>query len=88
LYIEIQGTWTHGFHPFDENNKSDIDKLKLWKEKAITSNFYKGAIDVWTIRDVIKRETAKKNNLNYLEIFSMDFDYCINQILNRIRRGM
>lgn len=88
LYIEIQGTWTHGFHPFDVNNIDDINTLKLWNEKAKTSNFYKGAISVWTIYDVKKRETAKKNNLNYLEIFSIDFDYCINQILNRIGRGM
>ena len=24
LYIEIQGTWTHGGHPFDPKNKNDI----------------------------------------------------------------
>lgn len=88
LYIEIQGTWTHGFHPFNVNNKDDINKLNIWKEKSKVSNFYKGAIKVWTIKDVEKRETAKKNNLNYLEIFSIDFDYCVEQILNRIKSGL
>lgn len=88
MYIEIQGIWTHGFHPFDENNKSDIDKLNLWKKKSKASNFYKGAINVWTIKDVEKRETAKKNNLNYLEIFLIDFNYCVEQILNKIKSGV
>lgn len=87
LYIEIQGTWTHGFHPFDINNIDDINKLNIWKEKSQISNFYKGAIKVWTIKDVEKREMAKKNNLNYLEIFSINFDYCVEQILNRIKSG-
>lgn len=87
LYIEIQGTWAHGFHPFDINNKDDINKLNIWKEKSKTSKFYKYSIKVWTNKDVVKRETAKKNNLNYLEIFSIDFDYCVGQILNRIKSG-
>ena len=53
------------------NNKSDNDKLKKWKEKSQNSNFYKKAVEVWTIRDVKKRNTAKQNNLNYLEFFNM-----------------
>ena len=65
-----------------------LNKLEVLKEKSKISVFYKTAINVWTVRDVEKRETAKKNNLNYLEIFSIDFNYCISQILNRIRRGM
>lgn len=88
LYIEIQGTWTHGLHPFNENDESDKNKLIYWKEKSNESVFYKTAIDVWTNRDVIKRKTANDNSLNYLEIFSMDFDYCVKQILNRIQSGM
>ena len=82
LYIEIQGTWTHGGHPFDENSKDDRDKLELWKSK--NTNYYKNAIDVWTIRDVKKRNTAKEHNLLFLEIFSTNFDYCTNQIIEYI----
>ena len=53
------------------NNMNDNDKLKKWEEKSQNSNFYKKAIEVWTIRDVKKRNTAKQNNLNYFEFFNM-----------------
>ena len=42
-------------------------------------DYYKKAIDVWTQKDPIKRETAKNNNLNYLEIFSNDIEIVIEQ---------
>ena len=70
LYIEYQGTWTHGLHPFNENNKEDIDKLNLWKSK--NSKYYDNAINTWTIRDVNKRNIAKQNNLNWIEFFNFD----------------
>lgn len=85
LYIEIQGTWMHGGHPFDENNQEDIDKLNYWKEK--NTKQYKHACDTWSIKDVAKRNIAKQNNLNYLEIFSCDLDKCIctfNKFNNKI----
>lgn len=72
LYIEFQGSWTHGFHPFNNNDATDIKTLNLWKEKAKTSEFYENAIQTWTVRDVNKRETAKKNNINYLEIWDIN----------------
>ncbi len=71
LFIEYNGHWTHGKHPFDMNNMNDNDKLKKWEEKSQNSNFYKKAVEVWTIRDIKKRNTAKQNNLNYLEFFNM-----------------
>ena len=77
LYIEIQGTWVHGGKPFT----GSIDDLKLvekWKSK--NTKYYDYAINVWTIRDVRKRETAKQNNLNWLEIFSSNFEECIEKI--------
>ena len=77
LYIEIQGSWTHGYHPFDENNKEDVKKLSIWKEKSKTSDYYKHSILIWTERDIKKRNTAKENGLNYLEIFTDDLDECI-----------
>ena len=88
LYIEIQGNWTHGFHPFDKENIDDIKTLNIWKEKSKNKPYYKCAIKVWTDSDVKKRDIAKSNNLNYLEIFSIDFDNCMEQILNRIQSGM
>lgn len=32
---------------------------------------YDAIIDTWTVRDVMKRNEAKSNKLNYLEIFSL-----------------
>ena len=57
LYIEIQGSWTHGKHAFNENNQDDIDKLNLWKSK--NTKFYDNAIYTWTELDVKKRNIAK-----------------------------
>lgn len=68
LYIELNCHWTHGKHPFDPLNENDINLVKYWKSK--NSKFYNIAINVWTDRDVIKRNTAKKNNLNYIEFWS------------------
>ena len=64
LFIELNGIWTHGFHWFDENNEDDVKKLKGWMQK--NTKFYRTAIEVWTERDVLKRKTARKNNLNYV----------------------
>ena len=70
LFIEYNGSWTHGGFPY-ENNINCEQQLNRWKQKAINSNFYKNAIEVWTVRDVLKRKTAKENNLNWLEFFSI-----------------
>lgn len=71
LYIEYQGYVAHGNEPFDKNNPKHIELLKELKKKAMTSSFYKGIIDGWTIRDPLKRKTARKNNLNWIEFFTM-----------------
>ena len=69
LFIECQYSWTHGGHPYNKEN--DKEKIELWENKAKKSKYYQNAIETWTIRDVSKRETAKKNNLNYLEFFTI-----------------
>ena len=70
LYIEFNGTWTHGGHFFDKNDKGDADRLTKWEEKAKTSKFFTNAITTWTVRDILKLETAIKNNLNYIAWFN------------------
>ena len=75
FYIEINAHWTHGFHPFDNTNEEDLIKLNQWKQN--NTSFYNNAIKTWSERDVLKRETAKKNNLNYLEVFSNN----INEVI-------
>jgi len=78
LYVEIQGSWTHGNHPFT-GSEEDMNILESWKSKG--TKYYDMAVETWSIRDVKKREKAKKNNLNYLEIFSCDLETCINALL-------
>ena len=82
VYIEYQGMWTHGKHPFNKDNNEDKILLEDWKNKALNSKFYKSAIENWTITDPLKREIAKDNKLNYLEIFPKDsFKDIINNYL-------
>ena len=69
LYIEYNGTWTHGKHPYNKNNSTDTDTLLEWQNKGINSKFYLNAIETWTLRDVNKLNTAKQNKLNYMMIY-------------------
>lgn len=77
IYVEIQGHWHHGYNyktkeyiKYGENMYKTSVLMNLWKQKAIHSQSYRDAIEVWSKRDVLKRETAQKNHLNYLEIFT------------------
>lgn len=72
LYIECNFCWTHGKEPFNCENIEHIKLLEEMKEKAKSSNFYQNAIYTWTVRDVIKRQNAKENNLNWIEFFNME----------------
>lgn len=72
LFIEYNGHWTHGKHPFDENNTNDIELLNVWSKRSMDKKFYKVAINVWTNHDVIKRTTAQNNKINYIEFWSLD----------------
>ena len=76
LYLEIQGHWTHGKHPFNPENGEDQSIVESWKNK--NTKYYNSAIDVWTVRDIKKREYAKKNNLNFHELFQPTIDDVIN----------
>ncbi len=69
VYIEYQGIWTHGPHPYNVNSPEDIEIYNNWYNKSRISKFYKNALNIWTNVDPLKRQTAKINKLNYLEIF-------------------
>lgn len=69
LYIEYNGSWTHGKHPFDPTNKDDIEIVEKWKAKNKT--YYFIAINTWTKRDVNKRNIAKQNNINIKEFWKV-----------------
>lgn len=80
------------YGPFDKNNPLHLKVLEHWKQKAneLTSssdipnkrNGYTNAIEIWTIRDPLKRQVAKENNLNWLEFFTVkDFLDWYNECL-------
>lgn len=67
LFIEIQGHYTHGDHPFNDNNKKDILHLEELKQSDKPSLRHEAK--VWGCYDVNKRTIAHANNLKYVEIF-------------------
>ena len=79
LYIEYQGYWTHGKEPYI-GSIEQLEKVKLWESK--NTKHYNNAINVWTIRDPLKRKTAKDNGLNWIEFFNMnDFEHWISVLI-------
>ena len=69
LFIECNYHWTHGGKPY-EGTEEDNKIIDGWKSK--NSQYYNNAINCWTIRDVNKRNIAKQNNLNYIEIWNIN----------------
>jgi len=82
LFIEIQGYFTHGKKAFLKT-KEDNELLVKWLKKAEDSKFFKNAVYNWTVRDVEKRELAKINQLNFLEVFSFeDIELQIDRVVH------
>lgn len=71
LYIECNFSWTHGGHFYNSLDEADVAKLMYWKNKSVNSQYYQNAITTWTVRDVKKRLTAEKANLNYLVFWTI-----------------
>lgn len=77
LYIECNYHWTHGGHPYNQENTEDNLILEKWKQK--NTEYYNNAINTWVNRDPLKRKIAKQNNLNYLEFFTiLEFENWLN----------
>jgi len=72
LFLELNGTWTHGKHPFAPTSYYDNLILREWKEKSKEHPYYLNAINTWINRDVEKRKCAKKNNLNFKEVWTLE----------------
>ena len=93
LYIEYQGFWTHGDHPFDENNANDLEILEKWKQKEKEfkeiypekHTTYSDAIYTWTILDVKKTQYIKKFGLNYIALWNDDIKD-IEKIFDKIEQ--
>lgn len=73
LFIEVQGHFSHGAKPYNPSDPECISLVELWKSKITEenkhSNGYCHAIKIYTDKDVIKRNTALSNKLNFLELF-------------------
>ena len=68
-FIELQGYYTHNTHPYNPNSISDKLLVEKYKEKyGMTCQ----AITIWTIKDPEKRECARRNNLNFKEVWSLE----------------
>ena len=50
-----------GFHPYNENDINDINKINISKNK--NSKLYNNEIYTWIDLDVRKRNIEKENNL-------------------------
>ena len=79
LYIEYNGHISHGLHPFSVLNNEDLLLFNKWLKRSQETNFknkkkdaYKLYLHVWVIRDRKKRKTAKQNNLNWIEFFTLE----------------
>lgn len=68
-FIELQGYYTHGNHPFDPNSNEDLQLIEYYKKK-----YGKDCqpITIWSIKDVEKRNCAKRNHLNFKEVWSLE----------------
>ena len=68
-FIELQGYYTHGKHPFDPNSNEDLQLIEYYKNKYGEDC---QPITIWSIKDVEKRECTKRNNLNFKEVWSLE----------------
>ena len=68
-FIEFQGYYTHGKHPFDPNSDEDLQLIEYYKKKYGEDC---QPITIWSIKDVEKRDCAKKHNLNFKEVWSLE----------------
>lgn len=73
LFIELNASWLHGFHWFDETSEADLIRLNEVVEKAEQGKpMYQRMVYIWTYDDLRKRATAEENGLNYLVFWDND----------------
>ena len=68
-FIELQGYYTHGKHPFNPNSNEDLQLIEYYKKKYGEDC---QPITIWSIKDVEKRNCAKSNHLNFKEVWSLE----------------
>jgi hypothetical protein len=69
LFIELNGLWSHGKHWYEADREMDQKTVRTWRKKGEKSQYYRNALEVWTERDVRKREAAREAQLNYVTLW-------------------
>lgn len=77
LYIMYHVEEKHGGEPFDSKNLAHWEIVKKWADEAQNpnnnneqKNYYAGLINTWTVSDVLARNTAIHEKLNFKEFFT------------------
>lgn len=68
-FIELQGYYTHNTHPYNPNSILDQVLVERYKERYGPKC---QAITIWAIKDPEKRDCAKRNYLNFKEIWNLE----------------
>ena len=85
LFVEYNGFWSHGDHPFDKENTEDRENKKILEEKSETNQFYRNVLVNWTITDVNKINCAITNELKYIAIYpTSGYCFCTDNGFDRI----
>lgn len=69
LFIELNGSWSHGGHWYEVDREMDQKTAQTWCKKGEKSQYYLNALGTWTERDVRKREAARDAQLNYVTLW-------------------
>lgn len=69
LFIELNGSWSHGGHWYEVDREMDQKTVRTWRKKGEKSQYYLNALGTWTERDVRKRAAARAAQLNYVTLW-------------------
>ena len=73
-FIEYNGFQGHGKHAYNPNSIEDKSIVEEWNKRYNNGEhpLYKRMIEGWTISDVSKRKTAKRNDLYFHEFWNLN----------------
>lgn len=69
LFIELNGSWSHGGHWYEADRAMDQKTVQTWIKKGKKSKYYRVALETWTERDGRKRDAARRSELNYVTLW-------------------
>lgn len=74
MFIELNASFFHNRHWFDDANFNDCAELSAFMAKAAldSNSSYSGVVQTWSVYDVRKRQDARDANLNYIVFWDND----------------